>query len=120
MRQKRIVIAAGCRCELCGEEYLAADLEIHTLGTERARTGGSPADLERELLVLCSCCHQDLHRNCVSDDEQRALLTYRTPEMTEAIREILSTKLKPYVPPEVDLEETFADATHLRTHYRGM
>jgi hypothetical protein len=120
VRQKRIAIAAGCMCELCGGEYLAADLEIHTMGTAHGRKGESLPELERELLVLCPRCHQDVHEDCVGEEEQRALLAFRTPEVTETIRAILSTRPKPYVPPEVDLEETFADATHLRTHYRGM
>jgi 5-methylcytosine-specific restriction endonuclease McrA len=120
VRQKRIAIAAGCRCELCGEEYFAADLEIHTIGTARGRTGESLAYLERDLLVLCPRCHRDVHEQETGEEEQRALLAYRPPEVTEAIRAILSTRPKPYAPPEVDLEETFADVTHLRTHYRGM
>jgi hypothetical protein len=120
VRQKRIAIAAGCRCELCGAEFLAADLEIHTIGIVPSRKEESPAELERELLVLCTRCHQDVHGDCVREEEQRALLAFRTPEVTEAIRAILSTKQKPYTPPEVDLEETFSSATRLDTHYRGM
>ena len=120
VRQKRIVIAAGCRCELCGEEHFAADLEIHVI---REPSGGAPpppAEMEREILVLCSRCHQDVHEQETGEAEQRALLAYRPPEVIEAVRAILSTRPKPYSPPEVDLEETFADVTHLRTHYRGM
>jgi len=118
VRQKRIVIAAECRCELCGEEHFAADLEVHVI---REPSGEAPpADLERDLLVLCSRCHRDVHEQETGEEEQRALLAYRPPEVTGEIRAILSTRPKPYSPPEVDLEETFADATHLRTHYRGM
>ena len=120
VRQKRIAVAAGCRCELCGAEILAADLEVHTFGEgDRVKTL-PPADLEREILVLCPRCHQDVHEDCVGELEQRALLAFRRPEVTEEIRKILATRQKPYVPPEVDLEETFSSATRLDTHYRGM
>ena len=120
VRQKRIAIAAGCRCELCGEETAAADLEVHTIGNRGRVKGLALAEMEREILVLCPRCHRDVHEQETGEEEQRALLAFRTPEVTEAIRAILSTRPKPYSPPEVDLEETFADVTHLRTHYRGM
>jgi hypothetical protein len=120
VRIKRIILAAGCRCELCGKEILAADLEVHTIGTAGVRSGEATEELEQELLVLCPRCHQDVHEEGVGDGEQRALLAFRRPEVTEEIRKILSTRLKPYVPPEVDLEETFCSATRLDTHYRGM
>jgi hypothetical protein len=120
VRIKRIILATGCRCELCGKEILAADLEVHTIGPAGDRTGESTADLERELLVLCPRCHHDVHEEGVGDEDQRALLAFRRPEVTEEIRKILSTKPKPYVPPEVDLEEAFSSATRLDTQYRGM
>ena len=120
VRIKRIVLAAGCRCELCGEETAAADLEVHTIGEGNRVKALSPADLEPEILVLCPRCHRDVHEQETGEVEQRALLAFRTPEVTEEIRTILSTRPKSYSPPEVDLEETFSDVTHLRTHYRGM
>ena len=116
VRIKRIILATGCRCELCGKEILAADLEVHTIGAAGDRTGGSTADLERDLLVLCPRCHREVHEQAIGEDEQRALMAFRAAEVIEEIRKILSTKPKPYVPPEVDLEGTFTDVTDLRPH----
>ncbi|MDD1652511.1 MAG: HNH endonuclease [Methanomicrobiales archaeon] len=120
VRIKRIILAAGCRCELCGKETFAADMDVHTIGTTRAEKGDAMADVEQEILVLCPRCHQDLHELGTGECEQRALLSFRTPEVSDEIRKILATTQKHYVPPEVDLEETFSRATRLDTHYRGM
>jgi len=116
VRIKRIILAAGCRCELCGKEGQAADMEVHTIGPRGERTGEVTADREREILVLCPRCHQDLHEQDTGEEEQQALLSFRKAEVTEEIRKILSTKPKPYIPPEVDLEESFSGATRLDTH----
>jgi len=119
VRQKRIVIAAECRCELCGEETAAADLEVHTIGNRGRVKGSALAEMEREILVLCPRCHRDVHEQETGEEEQRALLAFRKPEVTEAIRAILSTRPKPYTPPEVDIEAVFAEATQFRSGYRG-
>ena len=116
VRIKRIILATGCRCELCGKEIPAADMDVHTIRTAGDRTGEVTADLEREILVLCPRCHHDVHEQGTGEEEQRELLSFRKPEVIQEIRKILSTKLKPYVPPEVDLETTFSDLTDLRPH----
>ncbi|MDD1653130.1 MAG: HNH endonuclease [Methanomicrobiales archaeon] len=116
VRIKRIILAAGCRCELCGKEVLADDMDVHTIGAAGGKTGNATADLEREVLVLCPRCHRDVHEQGTGEEEQRALLAFRRSEVADEIRKILATKPKPYVPPEVDLEGTFTDMTDLRPH----
>ena len=116
VRIKRIILATGCRCELCGKEILAADMDVHTIGAAGDKTGEATAGLEREILVLCPRCHQDVHEQGTGEEEQRALLSFRKPEVIQEIRKILSTKQKPYVPPEVDLETAYSDVTDLRPH----
>jgi hypothetical protein len=116
VRIKRIILAAGCRCELCGKEILAAEMDVHTIGSPAGKDREVTAEMERDILVLCPRCHQDVHEHGTGEEEQRVLLSCRKPEVTEEIRKILATRPKRYVPPEVDLETTYPDATDLRPH----
>ena len=113
VKEKRIKLAAGCLCEICGRESSLQELEIHVI-----RGAGDPVpdpsgDLQRHILVLCIPCHRDIHRYSVPVPEQRAILRSRSARIRRAIQDILLSRPDPYIPPEdEDLPGVFDSVSH--------
>ena len=116
VKAKRIKLAIGACCEVCGRAEALEDLEIHSF-LEEPEDRYAPADLERFLLVLCTRCHWDLHTLTVSLSELEALVQERPEPVREEIRAILSYLPKPYTPPERDMEDSYREA--IEPHHFG-
>jgi hypothetical protein len=113
VREKRIKLAAGSRCELCHGEYPLAGLEIHFIRGEGEPVPDSGSDLRRHILILCTGCPRDLHRRGVSAPEQREILRCRAAAVRHAMRAILRYRPVPYLPPaEEDLAGKFESVSH--------
>jgi len=65
VKVKKIKLILGCRCELCNREYDIESLEVHAISGDRFR-GRKIPNLEREILILCTSCHRDIHEACVT------------------------------------------------------
>ena len=116
VKAKRIKLAVGTSCEVCGYEGTLEDLEIHSF-LDEAEDRYSLAELERFLLILCTWCHWELHAYEISIREQEALVRDRPEPIREEIRTILAYVPKPYTPPEIDMEEAYREASSPH-HYR--
>ncbi len=116
LKAKKIKLAVGGACELCGREYPLRNLEVHhiTGKKENVRSG----DLPSRILVLCPGCHYDIHAYGCSPAEQRRLIRDRPGPVREQIKEILAYNPPPYTPPEVDLERVFYEAIQMDMTYR--
>jgi transcription elongation factor Elf1 len=69
---KRIKMAVGCQCELCGQESPLILLEIHYIpGSSSMKKDVKVKELQRELLVLCPTCHHDIHSYPVTRADQK-------------------------------------------------
>jgi hypothetical protein len=112
VKERRVKHSVGCRCELCGEEYPSAILEIHLLPGDGRRVRPGP-DLQREILVLCPCCHRDIHEVCPPRTDQKILVRSRPAGVRREIRAILGYTPKPYTPPEADLAAIYEEAHQL-------
>jgi hypothetical protein len=113
IRAKKIKLAVGSVCELCGRDASLDDLEIHTFRTEEEASAHPPADWERFLLILCTWCHWDLHAYEIPIAEQEAMVDERPQGVRCAIREILAHVARPYTPPDTDLEQLFLDTKQI-------
>jgi len=118
VKAKKIKMAVGAACELCGREYPLRDLEIHLIQGGMVTPRIVDGDMEQEILVLCPSCHHAIHALGCPKEEQERLVGCRHPEIAEGIRDILSRRSKPYTPPDVDLEQIFYDATQIDMIYR--
>ena len=99
-KAKRIKIAVGCFCELCGESRALPELEIHHVPMPGRPPTRRRTDLQAMLLVLCPRCYHDLHAFSVPLADQRELIAYRPFQVKQAIRAILGYRPKPYTPPD--------------------
>ena len=116
LRAKRIKLAVGASCEVCGYAGVLEDLEVHSF-LEAAEDRYSVADLEQFLLILCNRCHSEIHTYAISIQEQEALIRERPEPIRENIRAILAYVPKPYTPPEVDMEDAYREASAPHTRY---
>jgi hypothetical protein len=113
VKEKRIKLAAACRCELCNGDFSLAELEIHLIRGEEGPAPEPSNDLQRHILVLCTICHREIHRHAVTVPEQREILRSRAGRIRRAIRDILLYRPAPYVSPEdEDLPEEFESVSH--------
>ena len=113
IKEKRIKLALGCRCELCNGVFSLQELEIHHIRGEGDPAPDPSGDLQRHILVLCTRCHRDIHGHVVTVAEQREILRSRPGHIRRAIREILHYRPAPYVPPAgEDLSERFESVSH--------
>ena len=110
VKAKKIKMAVGAACELCGREYPLRDLEIHLIYGEMSHPR-IHSSLERDILVLCPSCHHAVHAFGCPREYQERLVSCRQRETADEIRQILAQPSKPYIPPEVDLEQIFYEAT---------
>lgn len=117
IKVKKILLAAGLRCEVCRREFALDNLMIHTFISEGEAEIHSTVDLEEFLLVVCFRCHDDIHEFNASFEEQAALVMMRQEEIKSAIREILAYAPKPIQPPDSDLEEAYRDACSSRFRF---
>jgi hypothetical protein len=77
-------------------------LEVHAISGSRRKSRGG-ADLEREILILCSLCHRDVHEAPLTVAEQKEILRSRPRNRRREIKQILNFTPKPYVPPDQDI-----------------
>jgi hypothetical protein len=113
VKEKRIKLAAGCRCELCHGPFSSVELEIHYIRGKEGQVPDPASDLQRYILILCARCHGDLHRHGVTPPEQRGILRTRAATVRRAIRAILLYRPVPYAPPaEEDLAGKFELVSH--------
>jgi hypothetical protein len=117
VKERRVKHSVGCRCELCGEEYPSAILEIHLLPGDGKRVRPGP-DLQREILVLCPRCHWEVHDCEVPRADQKTLVRSRPARVRMEIRAILGYHPKPYNPPDVDLASVYEEAHQLSSLFR--
>ena len=99
-KAKRIKMAGGCSCELCGESRALPELEIHLVPMPGRPPSRRKLDLQSLILVVCPRCHHDLHAFSVPLADQRELIAYRPYRMKQAIRAVLGYRPKPYIPPD--------------------
>lgn len=117
IKAKKVKLAAGSRCELCGYEERIEGLEIHALIDEERADGIPISGLEGHILVLCTRCHHDLHRFGAPVAEQENLVRRRDLDTRRIIREILSYLPRQYAPPDSDMEEVYRDACSSRFRF---
>jgi hypothetical protein len=117
VKSKKVKLAAGSRCELCGEAYPPVLLEIHLLPGDGKRARQGP-DLQREILVLCPGCHREIHDCRVPRADQKTLVRSRPSQVRREIRAILGFQPGPYTPPESDLAEIYEQAHQLSSLFR--
>lgn len=99
---KKIKLAVDCRCEWCSNQYALPNLEIHHIPT--GADGKEPAhgDLQKQILIVCSTCHRNIHLKGYLKELQVDVIRYRSRAVKKAIREILGYRPRPYIPPEID------------------
>jgi hypothetical protein len=119
IKVRKIKLVLDRSCELCGGEWPVESLEIHAISGDRLR-GRERPDLEREILVLCSSCHRDLHEASLTVAEQKEILRYRPVEKRREIRRILGYTPKPYVPPDCDISGIYEEAIRVNTYIFGV
>jgi len=99
VKSRLLKLAAGGRCEHCGEAYPLVLLEIHVID-RNTDAGTDHIDLQKEVIILCPDCHRFFHARPVEESIQRELVRYRPKEVKAAMRRILGSRPRPYVPPE--------------------
>ncbi|MDH7593202.1 MAG: hypothetical protein QHG99_02460 [Methanomicrobiales archaeon] len=110
LKERRIKLELGLRCEICGDEFPHTILETHFIEGAPSPDCASAEDLEAHILVLCPFCHWDIHSLRVREVEQRSILLFRPKEVRKRIRRILGERVRSISIPEKDLEETVRDA----------
>jgi hypothetical protein len=116
VKTKRIKIAAGSSCEICGRAEALENLEVHSF-LEDPEDRYFPADLEQFLIILCHQCHGVIHSYPITLHDQELLVRQRPESIREIIRVILAYVPKPYTPPEIDMEDAFREASAPHTRY---
>ena len=101
VKSRLLKLAAGGACEHCGETYPLSLLEMHVIDPRTGAEGDRP-DMQKELLILCPECHRFFHARPVQESVQRELVRYRPQKVKSAMRRILGTRPRTYVPPETD------------------
>ena len=84
-------------CELCTEYFAFPLLEIHRVSRKIYRE--MVRDPSKRILVVCSPCHQHIHRLPVLVKDQRAIVARRPFLVRQDIRKALGYTPKPYSPP---------------------
>ena len=112
VKELRVKLAAGSRCELCWEAYPSHLLEIHLLPMAGRHVRQGP-DLQREILVLCPRCHRHVHAFDPDRADQKTLVRSRPTAVRKEIRAILGYTPSPYTPPEVDLAAVYEETRQL-------
>jgi hypothetical protein len=119
LKIRKIKMALGNRCELCGRERPLESIEIHAIQGDRL-VARDILDLEREILVLCAPCHRDVHEASLTVAEQKEILRYRPGHLRKEIRRILTYTPRPYVPPDSNISEIYEEAIRVNTHIFGV
>lgn len=117
IRAKKVKLATGCCCELCGSSLPLEGLEIHTFSIGMQSVPPQPAVLEEHLLVLCARCHADIHEFSLPVSEQEWLVRMRDGHKKEEICSILGYVPRRYTPPESDIEEAYREACSSRFRF---
>lgn len=118
VKAKRVKLAAGSRCEICNGEFPLPILEIHLISRAGGRREKPGPDLQREILVLCSPCHRQVHEFRVPRADQKTLVRSRSARVRREIRAILGYNPRPYTPPEADLASVYEEAHQLSSLFR--
>jgi hypothetical protein len=111
-KERRLKHSIGCSCELCGELYPPDLLEIHLLPGVGKRIRPDP-DLQREILLLCSRCHLEIHELGIPRADQKTLVRSRPAGVRREIRSILGYNPKQYIPPDIDLAAVYMEACQI-------
>lgn len=107
VKDRKIKMSVGCRCENCQAHFPVSVLEIHA-GPENANPGSIAAE---SVVVLCPSCHRSLHQHGPELRWRLLLSCQRKPEVHEQISSILNYHPAPYEAPEgPPLPELFEDA----------
>lgn len=111
-KRKRIWLAIGCACEICGNDLRLEDFVIHHVRGDESEREAAEAEgsLERSILALCPECHRAIHAYHVPFHDQHALIKSRPHPVAEEIRAILSYQPRPYTPPDTDMEKLYDEA----------
>lgn len=107
VKERKIKIAVGCRCENCQELQPIYILEIHA-GPDGCARHTCLAD---SVVVLCPECHRSLHMH-EPEWRWRLLLTgQRKSDVSDAISSIIAYRPTPYqAPASPPLAELFEEA----------
>ncbi len=116
VKARWIKLAVDTTCEVCGREEWTESLEIHSF-LEGREDPYCPSELEAFILILCSRCHGEIHYHAISRSEQEELVRMRPNPVREKIQSILAHVSRPYIPPEVDLESAYREASAPHTRY---
>jgi hypothetical protein len=107
VKDRRIKMAVGCRCENCQNMFSIPVLEIHA-GPEDLSIHPCSAD---SVIVLCPACHRSLHSHGSEKHWRNLLAGQRDPDVRERISTIIDYRPAPYQAPESSpLSELFEEA----------
>jgi hypothetical protein len=110
VKEKKLKLAAGCRCERCAESFPLRLLELHFLEDPAASSGTIFRDVQKFILVVCPVCHHEIHSVPVPAADVKEIVRSRPAAARRAMRRILSYIPQPYHPPEnTDLAQVFAE-----------
>ncbi len=119
-KRRKIILALGAACELCGRVAPVAAMEIHLCacggGGERGADEPCAGD---GLLVLCPVCHYQLHEYGILEDEERALIREREPRVRRLLRRILAAETFALEFPEPDLELLYREGIPMHWRWAG-
>lgn len=112
-KAKKIKMAVGCSCELCGDPFALPDLELHYIQGRKTIALNDIAKLAKRILILCSRCHRDIHSFRCSVGEQIELVRQRPKKMNKAVLKILGYRPKLYIAPDTpDIDRIHDDVAH--------
>ena len=107
VKDRRIKMAVGCRCENCQNRFSIPVLEIHA-GPEDISGSLYSAD---SVIVLCPACHRSLHSHGAERRWRILLAGQRDPGVRERISSIINYRAAPYQAPESSpLSELYEEA----------
>lgn len=117
IRAKKVKLATGCCCELCGSSLPLEGLEIHTFSPGKQSVPPQPVVLEEHLLVLCARCHADIHESYLPVADQEWLVRMRDAHKKKEICAVIGYVPRRYIPPESDIEEVYQEACSSRFRF---
>jgi len=107
VKERKIKIAVGCRCENCQNLFPLPVLEIHAGLEDRSSISCSA----ESVIVLCPSCHRSLHMHGPEQSWRRLLASQREPVIHNQIIAIIDYRPEPYQAPESPpLSELFEEA----------
>ncbi len=112
--KKAIAGLLGRRCEWCDGSFQLSHLVLHLIIPEQGMPE-SP-DPQKRFLLLCRCCHTDLHGIPLPLHLQKDLVRQRSLNVRKALRTLLDYTPEPYQPPgNFDMAEIYEECFSLRS-----